>query len=209
MDTKLRSKRVVAMVYSTPLTLVTGLLDSYKIQDRTGEYAKDGQKDVNLKLTGITGVESETAYPYKTAVIPLKFSNSASSGWVLFEDSIAEVLGVGVDEASVDDLVGSVITLQKENHVFFTDKEGKEAKGDVWKLIKVGAKGKGKKKAATARDEALSLIAGKTKEEFESAVMDNPLIRKNTDLLSKILGGQFVTDEGITEVDGVYEVVEG
>jgi len=104
--------------------------------------------------------------------------------------------------------VGAVVSLKKEPHVFFTDKEGKQAKGDVWKLLKVGAKGKGKVKkgAASAKDQALSLVAGKTKEEFESAVMDDPLIRKNTDLLSKILGGQFVTDEGITEVDGVYEV---
>lgn len=204
MTEKLKSKRESLVTYQTPINRVKGTLEERVIKDRTGTFAKPGQKDVILKIINIQEVESDTPYPYKTAEIALKFSNSIVSSWVLLEDSIAEVLGRDVAEVSVDDVIGSVVTLEKEkNHLFFKDKKtGKDSIGDVWRVTAVEGKG------VSATTHVLELLKGKSKEEFEKIASNDATIKKNVKLLSSIMSGKFYTSPEVTskykEVAGVF-----
>lgn len=184
MTERLKSKREAVASYQTPINRIKGTLAERTLEDRKGQFAKAGQKDVILKITNILEVESDTPYPYKTAEIRLKFSDSIQSSWVLLEDSINVVLGT--EDGSIDDVVSGVVTLEKEkNHLFFTDKAGKESKGDVWRVTAVEGKG------ASANVYVLDLLKGKTKEEFEKVATNDSTIKKNVKLLSSIMSGKF------------------
>jgi len=182
---RLKSKREAVASYTTPINRIKGTLKERTIENRKGTFAKPGQKDVILKITNILEVEADTPYPYKTAELRLKFSDSVSSSWVLLEDSIAEVLGVS--DVSIDDVVGGIVTLTKEkNHLFFTDKTGKESRGDIWRVVAV----EGIRRVFES-NYVLDLLKGKTKEEFEKIAMDDSNIKKNVKLVSSIMNGKF------------------
>jgi hypothetical protein len=203
MTERLKSKRESVASYQTPINRVKGTLESRELEQRKGQFAKEGQNDVILKVTNIQEVESDTPYPYKTAELRLKFSNSITSSWALFEESIAEALGKDIADGSVDDVVGSVVTLEKEkNHLFFTDKVGKESRGDVWRVTAVEGKG------ASTANYAVDLLKGKSKEEFEKIASEDATIKKNVKLLSSIMSGKFYASPEVTEkyheVAGVF-----
>jgi len=203
MTERLKSKRESVVNYATPINRIKGTLEERTIKDRTGQFAKAGQKDVILKITNILEVESDTPYPYKTAEIALKFSDSITSSWALLEDSIAEVMGKDVTEVSIDDVVSSVVTLEKEkNHLFFTDKAGKESRGDVWRVTAVEGKG------ANTTTYAMDMLKGRSKADFEKIANDDATIKKNIKLLSSIMSGKFFTSPEVTakyqEVNGVF-----
>jgi len=210
MTDKLKSKREVGgQFYSTPINKVEGFFEGYEVEERIGKFAKPGQKDVILKITNIEEVEADSAYPYKTAQIRMKFSDSATSSWVLLENSIADVLGISEEAVSIDDAVSSEVVLEKEKeHTFFVDKEGKASQGVVWTFTSINqgkTKAKGSKRTAAAH--ALELLNGKTKEAFETLALEDKVIRKDTNLLTAILGGQFYSTEGVTlSDDGFYTV---
>ena len=201
---RLKSKRETVVSYSTPITRIKGLLKERVIEQRKGTFAKPDQKDVILKITDILEIESDTPYPYKTAELRLKFSDSLNSSWVLLEDSIAEVLGIG--DASIDDIVGCNVTLVKEKgHLFFTDKTGKESRGDVWRVVAVEGKGK----STSSLNYVLDLLKGKTREEFEKVAVNDNNIKKNIKLLSSIMDGRFYNSPEVTAVlkvdeDGIF-----
>lgn len=187
----LKSKREIMLgTYATPLTMVKGLLESYEVVDRSGMFAKEGDKDVILKITNIEKLESDTPYPYKTAAIRVKFSDSATSGWCMLEDSIAESMGIPVEKSSIDDVVSKTIVMEVEkSHLYGTDKEGKELKGDVWRIMEVEGSAKTVTDTLAYALELYKKIGDKDR--FEAAALQDPKIRKNPTLVSEILGGQF------------------
>jgi hypothetical protein len=200
---RLKSKRESVASYQTPINRVKGTLESRVLEPRKGTFAKAGQQDVILKVVNILEIESDTPYPYKTAEIRVKFSDSITSSWALLEDSVAEVLGRDVTEVSIDDVVKSVIVLEKEkNHLFFTDKTGKESKGDVWRVTAVEGKG------VSATNYAVDLLKGKSQADFEKIASDDASIKKNMKLYSSIMNGKFFTSPEVTaklkEVNGVF-----
>ena len=191
----LKSKRQVGGAYNTPLRKFKGKLTEYDVQPRKGQFAKDGQQDVLVNFKNLTVLATDSPYPYESAQLILKFSDSINSGWCVLEDSIAAVLSVGADEASIDLLIGKDQTWEKEDgHVFFTDKSGKESKGTVWRVIEVEGAVVSK---VPPFDRALELLDGKTKGEFMGEALTDPAIQGDKALQNMILQGTFFGDDRV------------
>jgi len=198
----LKSKREVGGAYNTPLKKFRAHFDKYDVRKRGGQFAKEGQQDVLLSFSKLTVLDSDSAYPYEVAQLILKFSDSLNSGWTIFEDSIATVLEKKVEDVAIDDIVGMEITMEREdNHLFFTDKAGKDSIGTVWRVTEAGGKIAGVKPF----DRALELLAGKGKGEFTGEAVADPVIQRDGLLVNSILGGSFFEDERVKDA---YDVVE-
>ena len=200
----LKSKRESGGFYYTPLKKVKGNFDHYQEEERKGAYAKPGQLDVTMFLTGIEVLETDAPYHYKTAEIKQKFSDSLSSAYVLFEDSIDVALRKESGASSIDNIVGMDIVMEREDdHVFFTDKAtGKENKGVVWRVMSVD----GVSSSASPLDTALTLLNGLTAGEFKSEAIKNPAVKRDSDLINSIISDQFLTSEGVSTL---FNVVDG
>lgn len=196
----LKSKRQVGGAYNTPLKKFKGHFDSYDVQERKGQFAKEGQQDVLLTFSKVTVLETESPYPYETAQLIIKFSDSLNSSWCVFEDSIASVLGKSVDDVSIEDVKGQDVTMQREDgHLFFTDKAGNESRGTVWRVVEAGGKALGVKPF----DKALQLLEGKTRGEFMGEALTDPVIQGDKTLQNLILTGTFFDDARVTAVFNV------
>lgn len=188
----LKSKRQVGGAYNTPLKKFKGHFDDYDVQPRKGQFAKEGQQDVLVNFSKITVLETDSPYPYESAQLIFKFSDSINSGWCVLEDSIASVLGINVDDVNIDLLLGKNVLMEREDgHLFFTDKAGTESKGTVWRVVEVEGK------VASHVDpwtKALELLEGKTRGEFMGEALTDPAIQGDKALQNMILTGTFFTD---------------
>ncbi|GAF80437.1 unnamed protein product, partial [marine sediment metagenome] len=189
----------------TPLKKFRAHFDGYDVQPRKGQFAKEGQQDVLCSFSKLVVIESDSPYPYEVAKIILKFSDAMSSGWCILEDSIANILGKSTDEVSIDDLVNADVTWEREdNHLFFTDKAGKESRGTVWRVTEVGGMAAG----VSPFDKALELLEGKGVGEFTGEAVANPIVQKDGTLVNSILGGAFFEDQRVKDaynlVNDVY-----
>jgi len=201
----LQSKREQLVSYYTPLKKFTGHFDEYTVVARKGKFAKEGQQDVNLKYSNLSDLVSDSPYEYKTTVIALKFSDALASGYVVFENSIAKLLGKPEGSVGIDNIVGMDVTMEREdNYVFFTDDNGKESKGTVWRVTS----GTGKASATTPLAKAVELLEGKSKTEFPAIAIADDVIKTDATLCNSIIEGTFFDTKEVTEmyneVDGKY-----
>jgi len=201
----LQSKREQLVSYYTPLKKFTGHFDEYTVVARKGKFAKEGQQDVNLKYSNLSDLVSDSPYEYKTTVIALKFSDALASGYVVFENSIAKLLGKPEGSVGIDNIVGMDVTMEREdNYVFFTDDNGKESKGTVWRVTS----GTGKASATTPLAKAVELLEGKSKAEFPAIAIADDVIKTDATLCNSIIEGTFFDTKEVTEmyneVDGKY-----
>ena len=191
----LKSKRVVQGVYNTPLKKFKGHFDDYEVQDRKGQFAKQGQQDVLLKFSKVQVIETDSPYPYETAQLLLKFSDAPNSSWCVLEDSIGLVLTKNINDVSIDLIKGMDVEMTREdNFTFFTDKEGKAAKGTVWRVTSAGGKSA---PTISAFDRALEILDGKTKGEFMGAAVTDPIVQNDKSLQNSILDGSFLNDDRV------------
>jgi len=193
----LKSKRQAGGFYSTPLKKFRAHFDGYEVQERKGQFAKEGQQDVLCSFSKLTVMDSDSPYPYEVAQILLKFSDSVNSAWCVLEDSIANVLGKSVDDVAIDDIVGMDVTWEREDdHLFFTDRDGKESRGTVWRVVEAGGRAAGVKPF----DRALEILEGKTRGEFIGASVADPIVQSDKTLQNTILTGSFFDDARVTDL---------
>ena len=193
----LKSKRQTGVAYNTPLRKFRAHFEGYEVQGRKGQFAKAGQRDVLLNFSKVTVLESDPAYPYNVAQLILKFSDSLNSGWCLFEDSIASVFGKNLNDVSIDDIVKMDVTMEREdNYTFFIDKNGKESKGTVWRVVEAG----GRTGGITPMGKALELLEGKSKGEFIGEALADPIVQSDKTLQSIILSGAFFDDQRVKDL---------
>jgi len=193
----LKSKRQLqGFIPKSSLKDFIGIVKGYTVLDRTGSFAKPGQKVVAWEFTDIEVMDSDEPYDLKTAVIGLNYSDALNSGYVAFEDTVAEAFDVPEEEACIDLTVGARIHVTREdNHLFFIDKNKKESRGVVWHVAEVVGKAK---KAAPALDVALSILNGKTADEFLKESMADITIKKDAKLCQGIISGAFLKSSNVT-----------
>jgi hypothetical protein len=195
----IKSKREESgFIPKTPLKDFICVSKTAKLVDRTGKFAKPGQKLVIWEITDLEVIESDEPYDLKTAVIGMNYSDSANSGYVVFEDSIAEAFGVPVDEATINLTFGAKIHVQREdNHLFFVDKNKRESRGRVFRIVEVLS---GAPKKVSAKDRAIELLAETgNKDDFVQAAIADSTIKKNGKLCSDIITGKFFESNAVTE----------
>jgi len=183
---------------------VTGI----RIDKRTGQFSKEGDVNIILSLGEVKVIEADSPYPFKTAELTIRASESTNSKKGIFEKSIDAVLGLSgeEDDSPIWLLEGAVITLERQDdYVFFTRKDGVTGKGTVWRVVEIqGAKAK-----QSPLDKALELLEGKTEGEFVMAAAGDTVIRQDMDFLRTITSRQFTALEaakhGLSADDkGVY-----
>lgn len=186
--------------YYTPLKVFRAKIDKFDVVSREGQFAKEGQTDVVLTLSGIEVIEADTSFPYKTSTIRLKFSNEPNSTWVKFEDSIAAALGIAPDDCSLDLVVGASVKMSREDKVLlFTKKDGTESRGTVWSIDEVAG--------ATAKnpfDRAMELLEGKTQAQARQTLIGDPTVKLDGSLVNAIISGTFFADKKVT---GAFKLV--
>jgi len=202
----LQSKREQLVSYYTPLKKFTGHFDEYTVVARKGKFAKEGQQDVHLKFSNMKDIISDSPYEYKTTVLALKYSDALKSGWVIFENSIASLLGKPEGTVGIDNVVGMDLTMEREDDYFFfhDEKTGKDSKGTVWRVTS----GTGKASATTPLAKAVELLEGKSKAEFPAIAIADDVIKTDATLCNSIIEGTFFDTKEVTEmyneVDGKY-----
>jgi len=167
----------------TPLRKFRGILDSYNPDDRKfGTF-------IVLNFKDLSDVEAVEPYNFPIAQIAIKYSNKKNSAWGVFGDSLALLLP---DDEDIKDTVGKRYGMEMEiGHIYGQDKEGKDMLGNPWKVFELEGAVAGEKKV-TAKDEALRLLIGRTRAEFNKEAYADPIIRKDTALQRAITDKSFV-----------------
>lgn len=169
----------------TPLREFRGTLDSYNQDDRKfGTFVVLNFRDVEV-------LRSVEPYNFPIAQIAVKYSNKKNSAWGVFGDSLASFLP---EEEDIKDTLGRAYGMvMEEGHVYGKDRQsGEDMTGNPWKVFELEGAVAGEKKV-TAKDEALRLLIGKTRAEFNKEAYANPIIRKDTALQRAITDKSFVT----------------
>ncbi|MBT9132837.1 MAG: hypothetical protein DDT33_01367 [Firmicutes bacterium] len=192
----LKSQRKASGTYNTPLRKFRAHFDGYDVQERKGQFAKEGQRDVLLNFSNLQVLETDSPYIYNKTQLILKFSDSVNSGWTLFEDSIATALSISLEDVSIDHIVGLDVTMEREDDfIFFVDKQNKESKGIVWRVIEAG----GKRGTISSFDRALELLDGRSRGEFIGDAVADPVIQGDGILVNTILSGVFFEDARVKD----------
>ena len=170
--------------FGTPLRKFRGILDSYNPDDR-----KFGTVIV-LNFKEVAVLESAEPYNFPIAQVAIKYSNKKNSAWGVFGDSLASFLP---GEEDIKDTLGRMYGMEMElGHVYGTDrKTGEDMTGNPWKVFELEGAVAGEKKVS-AKDEALRILIGKTRAEFNKEAYANPIIRKDTALQRAITDKSFV-----------------
>jgi hypothetical protein len=196
----LKSKRQIASTFQTPIKKISGHVDKYSTLETANSFKQGETRTfVTLNMSNVTilDIDAGASHPYKTADIPIgNFSDFVGSGYVMFEDSIANVLGIDKEETCVDKLVGLDVTLERvDNHVFGKKKDGTEAKGTWWKVVSAGGK-----TGADPMTTFLGMLDGQKKGDVIGNAVSNAVIKTDSKLVQDILTGSIFTDPRVTSV---------
>lgn len=195
----LKSERKAGGTFSTPIKKIAGHVDKYDTLETENKFKQGETKTfVSLHMSNVQILEIDqgASHPYKVADIPIgNFSDWQGSGYVLFEDSIAESCGMSQDDVSIDVLVGKDIVIERiDNHLFGKAKDGsKEFRGTWWKVTSVGGQS-----AVSPIDTLLGMLDGQKKGDIIGAAVSNPVIKQDGALVQAILTGAIFSDQRVT-----------
>jgi len=195
--------------FGTPLKHFKGKLDSI-----TGSMVQRGSMpqarlEVNYNFSEVQVIESSEPYPFPVAQISIMHSKRAQSAMGVFGTSIDKIVNAGVDGNlgqdkvhNQDFLIGKTIELQiTKGHMMWDGKAGKETERNCWEVIGVEGVGSAPTPVAggapvatglTPAMQAINILDGKTPQQFNSAVFQDPLVKTDAALVNQIIGNQFV-----------------
>jgi len=122
--------------YKSPLNKFIGRMDSYALDTQAAYGLR-----IVLRFSQLQVLETTAPWPWATADISVKYSDSENSGWGKLVKS-AKDLGLAIQAATLqeamNDLVGKIFEMhQSVNEHFGEDKEGKAMLGDVWRFVRI------------------------------------------------------------------------
>ena len=121
----------------TPVQEFVGTLTGCSV----GSNGFNQATSIDLQWDQIQVVNSESPYPYPQLFLPIKYSDSLSSGWGVFAESVAEVLQIDLESVDPTLLLSQTFHVCREDwHEFFTKKDpvtGAEEviRGTVWRVL--------------------------------------------------------------------------
>jgi hypothetical protein len=194
----------------TPITEVRGKVVA--IEDKeVPKYDYEAKKTLEetetrvwLVMEDITVIATEdgSTYPYSKTKLPIgKFSDYNNSAWYEIEMSIASVMGIDVDDASVDLLIEHVCHLRLDPKDY--DIDGEIVTGKVWHVLEI----EGAEAPVAPIDAAIAHMAVQpVRKLFKGEAVALPAVKKDTTLVNAILDDSFFDDPRVTSV---YTEVEG
>jgi len=198
----------------TPLRKFWGTLDVINTELRPGFGENAPKKAWHIAIFSDIEV-IETIEPYVFPVAQLEFPvparNSRRSQWGIYAESTLQFLAETED---IDALDGKRLLNEiTPGHMLFDGREGKEIEKDAWVVSEVH--GAGTAKAATksgAMDKALELLDGKTEQEWNQAIFQDPGI-KGSEVMGSIMNRTFLpnVEQGkmaAVDENGVWHVTK-
>jgi len=219
--------------FTTPLRDFYGRLTEITGVMRTGNSGPYLQVLYNFGELEV--LESTEPYLAPTAQIAVSQSTRERSRMGYLGHSIDNIINAGLpDDAPAEQVKGQEFLRGKRQrwvitggHPIWNQQQGKEIPVECWTVMEVegfnastpipattgttadGSAATGK----TAMQEAIDLLDGKTLADWQQVVFTNDIVRVDTELVNKILGGQFVPEivsSGAFTIDGdgVYHKAE-
>jgi hypothetical protein len=177
----------------------------------TREEVRYGDDNWILMFKDLDVVKATEPYPFGTAELPFKQTNRKNSGWGKFAESLAAIMP---DNEDIDDQKDKTFHMvMEEGYLYGKDRDGKEMKGDIWRVVAInGATGAASGGATNAEAEAMALLNGKTSVEFNQAAYGNAVIKSDAAFLSKVVSGAFIADmvasgKFTVDANGIYSKV--
>lgn len=221
--------------FGTPLRHFRGRLTGL-----TGSMVQRGQMkqarlEVMYHFDELEVIESTEPYPFPILKLPIMQSTKPKSSMGVLGASMDRILNADADgnlsQAEVRNQDALIGLLQEwkmtPGHMMWDGNAGKETPREAWEVVWVegiggtqstgvdapsvaGATGAGSP-AQSASAKAIELLDGKTQQQWNSIVFQDPLVKKDTNLTANIIGGQFLQpllDAGIVTIDeaGIYHV---
>jgi len=182
--------------------------------------------------------ESTEPYPFPVAQINIMHSTRDKSGMGVLGRSIDRIINAGVDGNAPQDkvrnqdfLIGKVQEWKvTPGHMMWNAQAAKETERECWEVVAVegvgsapdaGAPATGTPTTATPSvgattspsEQAMNLLGGKTQQEWNNIVFQDPLVKTDIQLTQSIISGQFVggleASGLITKDDnGIYHLVK-
>lgn len=201
---------------TSPLKKFSGVMQEYTPSEDAKFTNSDGSAKVRVlfKFDDVEVLECQQGqvYNFPVAEISIPYSNRMSSKWGI----LAKSLELIVPELDIADMVGKRGTYQLVSHQLYAGKEKGVIPQDCWEIVEIEGQSAGGSTAGTPnlgtdpRKTALSILFGKTKQEFEVAVLKDPVVKKDGSMISEIIGNHFIPAceaEGWThkDNDGRYQ----
>lgn len=159
---------------------------------------------VKLQFENIEVIASRTPYEFPVAEIRLGLSESTRSGWGVFAESAIPFYPSEVSE--LDSLFGKRLHLRYTGgHMMWNPQAaggGAEEAREAWEIVGVegvssnGSTPNGSTPAPreTPMSRVLGLMEGKTQQEWAQAALRDPLVKTDSNLVSKLLNQSLVAE---------------
>lgn len=198
----------------TPLREFKGVLDGIKTEPN--QYQKT---DVILWFSELDVIASDEAYPFPITNLNITYNENEKSKWGVFADSTRKFVPENVTNvaALLESLMGKRLHMKYTGgHMMWDRDKGMETARECWELV--GAEGGEPMTVATggASDTAkiaLDLMDGKTIQEWNQEVFQNPAVKVDGALIDQIIGNTFfpaMKEQGNVTVDddGILHVAK-
>lgn len=199
----------------SPLKKFSGVLKDYEPTIDPKFTNADGSARVKVlfRFDDVEVIECQPgqSYAFPVAEFTIPHNSKANSKWGVLGKSV-ELIDPRLDIA---DLVGKRAVYMLEPHEFYS---GKDANGqaimkaqDTWVVVEIEGQSAGGSVNGTGnvgtdpKKTALSILFGKTKQEFEALVLKDPVVKKDGGLVSEIIGNHFIPameESGYVHKDG-------
>lgn len=200
--------------FGTPLRHFRGKLDSI-----TGSMVQRGNMpqpklEVIYTFSELDVIESTEPYPFPVAQISIMHSNRTKSNMGILGASIDKVVNAGLDanapQSAVrnqDYLIGKMQEWKMTpGHMMWDNDKKTETPRDCWEVVwvegeitpvttptgKVETSTPVAKVAITPAAQALSLLEGKTQQQWNNMVFQDPLVKGDANLISAIVNNTFI-----------------
>jgi len=207
---QLRTRGYETGGFGTPLRHFKGKLDSI-----TGSMVKRGKMpqprlEVVYTFSELEVIESSEPYPFPIAQVSLLHSNRVKSAMGVLGASIDKVINAGLDEnapqsqvKNQDFLIGKVQEWQiTPGHMMWNADTNTETPRDCWEVISVEGAGSTPKKgkagatvgitSITPIQQAINLLDGKTQQQWNNIVFQDPVVKGDSNLVNSIIQGTFI-----------------
>lgn len=179
--------------------------------------------NVKLKFSDIEVIKSESPYEFPVAEIMVKHSDRTGSLWGVFSESVNKFLA---EDEELPSLVGQKLHMvYTPGHMMFdraaNNGAGGQSPRDAWEVTEVAGRGSGSSPNGSTNGKAalgplaavLSILNGKTEQEFNAAALRDDRVKKDSSFVDKILSrsllGELVTSgQAVKGEDGRYKVDE-
>jgi len=144
---------------------------------------------VNLTFSEVEVIETTEPYPFPIAQIGLPLNKRRTSQWTVFSDSLAKFLQESEDLANC---IGKTIHMKfTGGHMMWDRDKGEATPREAWEVI--GVLGEGTTvNVVDATAKALELLDGKSEQEWNQLVFQNPAIKADSVLMNDIIYRKFL-----------------